>query len=118
MASTPGYHPQKIGFIQLQTDKCIYSINRSNTNVQETSILGVYVDDILSLGSTMNITTWFHQQLSNYFSITINLKISSFLGMQIDHDITNKIITISQPGYINTLLTRFNITKEMTKSSL
>jgi len=93
---------QKIGFIPLQTDKCIYSLNRSYNNVSEKLILGVYVDDILCLGSTMSITSWFHQQLSNYFSITINLNISSFLGVQIDHDATNKIITISQTGYINT----------------
>ena len=66
----------------------------------------------------MNITTWFHQQLSTYFSLTINLKISSFLGMQIDHDVPNKIITISQPGYINTILQRFNITKEVSKHAL
>jgi hypothetical protein len=109
---------KKIGFIQLQTDKCIYSINRSNNNVQEKLILGVYVDDILCLGSTITITSWFHQQLSKYFTITINLKISSFLGMQIDHDVPNKIITISQPGYINTILTRFNITKEVSKYPL
>jgi len=109
---------KKIGFIQLQTDKCIYSIHRSHATVSETLILGVYVDDILCLGSTMSITTWFHQQLSNYFTITINLKISSFLGMQIDHDVPNKIITISQPGYIKTILQRFNITKEVSKHAL
>jgi hypothetical protein len=40
------------------------------------------------------------------------------LGVQIDYDVTNKIITISQPGYITTLLTRFNITKELMKSNL
>ena len=111
-------HSKKIGFTQVQTDKCIYSISRSNNNVQEKLILGVYVNDILCLGSTITINSWFHQQLSNYFSITINLKISSFLGMQIDHDVPNKIITISQPGYINTILTRFNITKEVSKYPL
>ena len=95
MASSPGHHPQKIGFIQLKTDKCIYILNRSYNNVSEKLILGV--DDILCLRSTMSTTSWFHEELSKYFSITINLKIGSFLGcfgMQIDHDVTNKIITI------------------------
>ena len=66
--------------------------------------IGVYVDDILCLGTNSDITNWVHQTISKYFTITINSKISSFLGMKVDHDITNKIITISQPGYVDTIL--------------
>jgi len=66
----------------------------------------------------MGIVSWFHKELSNYFSIMINLQINSFLGMQIDHDVTNKIITISQPGYVTTLLQRLNITTAVTKSNM
>ena len=77
-----------MGFIQLQTDKCTYVINRSIHNVSERLIFGVYVDDILCLGTTMDIASWFHKELSVYFPIPINSKTSSFLGMQIDHDVT------------------------------
>ena len=82
----------------------------------ERLLLGVYVDDILCLGSTSDITSWFHQTISTYFSIAINSKICSFLGLQIDHDINNKIITISQPGYVDTLLDRFQIDQTYSKS--
>ena len=35
--------------------------------------------------------------------------------MQVDHDINNKIITISQPGYVDTLLDRFQFDKIFSK---
>jgi len=54
----------------------------------------------------MGIASWFHKELSIYFSITINLKISSFLGMQIDHDETKNIVTISQPVYVTNKICR------------
>ena len=70
-------------------------------------LLGIYVDDILCLGTNSEITSWFHQ--TTYFTITINSSIRSLLGMQVEHDLNNKIITISQPGYVATLLERFQI---------
>ena len=36
--------------------------------------------------------------------------------MTVDHDINNKIITISQPGYVETLLDRFQVDKISSKS--
>jgi len=36
--------------------------------------------------------------------------------MQIDYDINNKIITISQPGFVDTLLDRFQIDQTYSKS--
>ena len=35
--------------------------------------------------------------------------------MQVDHDINSKIITISQPGYMETILERFQIDKSTSK---
>ena len=106
---------RSIGFIPLQSDKCIYKLNQSIHGLPHRLFIGVYVDDILCLGTNSDITNWFHQTISKYFTITINSKISSFLGMQVDHDITNKIITISQPGYIETILERFQIDKNISK---
>ena len=85
-------------------------------------ILGVYVDDIIFLGTSSAITSWFHQLISHHFSIIINFKISSLLGMKIDHDLPEKIITISQPGNniliiinSNTILERCNINQTLSK---
>ena len=35
--------------------------------------------------------------------------------MQVDHGINGKIITISQPGYVETILERFQIDKSTSK---
>ena len=35
--------------------------------------------------------------------------------MQVDHDLNNKIITISQPGHVATILDLFNINKISSK---
>ena len=65
-------------------------------------------------GINSDITSWFHQTISKDFTITINSTISSFLGMQVDHDINNKLITISS-GYVATLLERIQIDKISSK---
>ena len=69
----------------------------------------------LCLGTNADITSWFHQTISTYFTITINSSIRSFIDKQVDHDLNNKIITISQPGYVATILDRFNINKISSK---
>ena len=109
---------KSLGFIRLQTAKYICKVEKSFSGFSERLILGVYVDDILCLGTSSDVTYWFYQLISNLFSITINLQISLFLGMQIDHYLANKIITISQPGYVDTLLDRFHIDQKLSKFRL
>ena len=106
---------RSIGFIPLQSDKCIYKLEKSINDSSHRLFIGVYVDDILCLGTNSAITTWFHETMSKHFTITINPSISSFLGMQVEHDIKNKIITISQPGYVESILERFQINQNSSK---
>ena len=92
-------------------------MNKSINGTPRRLLLGVYVDDILCLGTNSEITSWFHQTIS-IFTITINSSIRSFLGMHVEHDLNNKIITISQPGYVATLLDRFQIEEISSKYPL
>jgi hypothetical protein len=94
-----------IGFIQFKTDECVYKYTHQKSNL----IIGVFVDDILCLGTDPEIINWFKEQLSNHFTITIKSSVDSFLGMQISHNISARTISLSQPGYITNLMTRFNI---------
>jgi hypothetical protein len=78
---------KSIGF--LQSDKCIYKLDKSINGTPHRLLLGVYVDDILCLRTNSEITSWFHQTIPAYFTITINSSIRSFLGMQVEHDLNN-----------------------------
>jgi len=98
-----------LGFHQFQTDACLYKIKQSINNFPQTLILGVFVDDILCLSTSMDLITWFRTELANRFSITIKLNVDSFLGMQIFRDRSAKLISLSQPGYISTLIQKFKI---------
>ena len=75
-----------LGFSQFKTDACIYKITKSINNLPQTLILGVFVDDILCLSTSMDLITWFRTELANQFSITIKINVDSFLGMQIFRD--------------------------------
>jgi hypothetical protein len=99
----------KLGFTMLQTDNCVYKISKVIKGQAETLFLGVYVDDILCLGSSNIIIHWFRDEFSKSFTITFNQTVSSFLGMQLIIDRPAKTITLEQQGYIDHLISRFNI---------
>ena len=82
-------------FIQFTTDNCIYKITETIGSIKMNLYFGIFVDDILCLA----IITWFRDQLSQHFTLTFNININSFLGMHIQHNKINKIITLLQPGY-------------------
>ena len=47
--------------------------------------------------------------MENKFTITIKFNVESFLGMQNSRNRTSKTISLSQPRYIDNLMSRFNI---------
>ena len=86
---------------------CPDEIQRGH-HLTQTLILGVFVD-ILCLGTSMDLISWFRTKLANQFSITIKINVDSFLGMQIYRDRSAKLISLSQPGYISTIMDKFKI---------
>ena len=96
------------GFKQVKSDECLYIIHHPFDSVTHTLILGIFVDDILCLGSTPTIIHWFTSQMTSKFTITIKDNVDSFLGMQISRNRDNKTISLSQPGYIESILSKFN----------
>jgi hypothetical protein len=88
----------------LKTDECIYTISLNSA----TLFLGVFVDDILCVGSETTIITWFQNQMKKQFTITVQPEVTSFLGMQITRNLNTRCISLSQPGYISALISRFN----------
>jgi hypothetical protein len=60
-------------------------------------------------GSSPPIITWFQTAMENKFTIIIKLNVDSFLGMQLSRNRTCQTRSLSQPGYIANLMSRFNI---------
>jgi len=77
--------------------------------IEQTLYLGIYVDDILCIGSDPFMIECFNYSLSNILTLTFNVTLNSFPVMQINHDQSNKLITLSQPGNIDYLLNKFKI---------
>ena len=50
---------KQFGFTQLLTDACLYKIHRDINNINGSLILGIFVDDILCLGTSTSIISWF-----------------------------------------------------------
>jgi hypothetical protein len=100
---------KEFGFQQLKTDACLYKITHTLNNNNHSLLLGVFVDDILCLGTSTSIIKWFQDQMASKFSITIKSNVDSFLGMQISRNRPSKTLSLSQPGYILNLMSRFNI---------
>ena len=63
------------------------------------------------MGTDPGIINWFKEQLSSHFTVTITIKssVDSSLGMQLSHNISSRTISLTQPGYLINLMTRFGI---------
>jgi len=104
-------HIKQLGYEQLTTDPCVF-IKRNNSIF---SIIGLYVDDIISFS---NHDPW-RSELRQYFTKQFQVKKYnednvSYLGLQIYNNINTGITTINQHHYIKELLKKYNIksTKE------
>jgi hypothetical protein len=100
----------EMGFTRCVSDECVYRLQRKDGNY---IILGVYVDDILVAGSSSECVDWFNKEIAMKYTITINRPLDSYLGMNIARDWEKKTITINQPGYIDKIVSRFGIVKQM-----
>ncbi|CAI7911820.1 unnamed protein product, partial [Closterium sp. NIES-53] len=84
-----------IGFDQLPHDQGMYRLTRDNDYV----LLIVYVDDLLYIGSTTAIVTWFEKELQTDLSLTVSPDVTQYLGLNIlDED---NAIHLSTSKYAN-----------------
>ena len=94
----------------MKTDTCVYQLTVIDQNVSGKFILGVFVDDILCLGTNTSLVQWFQSLLSEKFSITINIKsdVESFLGMHVTRNRSIKCISIWLYLSLN-IMSRFQV---------
>src|SRR5947199_10689875 len=98
-----------LGFQVLETDTCIY--------VRGEIIVEVYVDDIKILGPSQQLCYEVYHKLCKQFKMQDKGAVKSFLGLNITRNWEEHSISINQPGYIDRLLSRFNMINAKTTST-
>ncbi|CAI7841685.1 unnamed protein product [Closterium sp. NIES-53] len=69
----------RIGFRQLPHDQGMYRLTKGDDYI----ILIVYVDDLLYIGSTDNVTTWFKGELEKDLTLMVSSTVTQYLGLNI-----------------------------------
>ncbi|PNX82538.1 putative retrotransposon Ty1-copia subclass protein, partial [Trifolium pratense] len=93
------------GFKENASDQCIY-LKTSGSNF---IILVLYVDDILLASSCINLLNETRKMLSSHFDMKDLGDASVVLGIQIFRDRSRGVLGLSQKGYIEKILKRFNM---------
>ncbi|TMC17118.1 MAG: hypothetical protein E6J34_19075 [Chloroflexi bacterium] len=96
-------------FQVLETDTSIY--------IRDDIILAVYVDDILIASPSIESCNAVVNELSNYIEVVNKGEIRSFLGINVIRNFQQHTISINQPGYIDYLLAKYNMTNAKSAST-
>ncbi|CAI7861175.1 unnamed protein product [Closterium sp. NIES-53] len=94
----------RIGFKQLPHDQGMYRLTKDKDYI----LLIVYVDDLLYIGSTDSITTWFEGELQQDLTLTVSSTVTQYLGLNIREE--ENAIYLSAEKYADTIAKRFTIT--------
>ncbi|CAI7853675.1 unnamed protein product [Closterium sp. NIES-54] len=71
-------------------------------------LLIVYIDDLLYIGSTDAITTWFEGELQRDLTLTVATTVTQYLGLNIQDG--DNAIYLSAEKYTDTIAKRFGLT--------
>lgn len=72
-------------------------------------VLLIYVDDVLLVGQKLNLIQSVKQKLSSEFEMKDIGEIKCFLGMNIERNIDQRILRVSQRVFLEKLLHRFGM---------
>ncbi|KAM1221734.1 hypothetical protein ACFX2J_009352 [Malus domestica] len=97
---------QSHGFVENSEDKCIYF----KSSGRHFTILVLYVDDILIASTNLTLLHETKLILSDNFEMKDMGEASYVLGIEITRDKKRGLLGISQKGYIDKILKRFNMT--------
>ncbi|CAI7820594.1 unnamed protein product [Closterium sp. NIES-53] len=94
----------RIRFRQLPHDQGMYRLTKGDDYI----ILIVYVDDLLYIGSTDNVTTWFEGELQKDLTLTVSSTVTQYLGLNIQEE--ENAIYLNAAKYADTIAKRFSLT--------
>ncbi|CAI7770867.1 unnamed protein product [Closterium sp. NIES-54] len=93
-----------IGFLQLPHNQGMYRLTKGTDYI----LLIVYVEDLLYIGSTDAITTWFEGELQRELTLTVATTVPQYLGPNIQDG--DNAIYLSTEKYTDTITKRFGLT--------
>ncbi|CAI7786372.1 unnamed protein product [Closterium sp. NIES-54] len=94
----------RIGFQQLPHDQGMYRLTKGDDYI----LLIDYVDDLLYIGSTDNVTTWFEGELQKDLTLTVSSTVTQYLGLNIKDG--ESTIYLNAAKYADTIAKRFALT--------
>ncbi|CAI7853569.1 unnamed protein product [Closterium sp. NIES-53] len=94
----------RIGFKQLPHDQGMYRLSKDDDYI----LLIVYVDDLLYIGSTDRVTTWFEGELEKELTLTVSSTVTQYLGLNIQEG--EDAIYLNAAKYADTIVKRFALT--------
>ncbi|CAI7902183.1 unnamed protein product [Closterium sp. NIES-54] len=94
----------RIGFLQLPHDQGMYRLAKGTNYI----LLIVYVDDLLYIGSTDAVTTWFEGELQGDLTLTVATTVTQYLGLNIED--SDNAIYLSAAKYTDAIAKHFVIT--------
>ncbi|CAI7893557.1 unnamed protein product [Closterium sp. NIES-54] len=94
----------RIGFRQLPHDQGMYRLTKGDDYM----LLIVYVYDMLYIGSTDNVTTWFEGELQRDLTLTVSSTVTQYLGLNIQEE--EGVIYLNAAKYADTIAKRFALT--------
>jgi hypothetical protein len=93
----------ELGFIVLQSESCIYINKKFNI------IICLYVDDLAIIAPDINIINTFINQIKKYFNIKDLGPITDYLGIDVDLNLKQGYLKLSQAKYVEKILVKYNM---------
>jgi len=94
-----------LGFVRSKADHYVYSKQVGDHFIN----IVMYVDDMLLIGNNKDVIKEVKAQLSSKFDMKDLGAANFILGMEIRRDRANKMISLNQRKYVETVLQRFNM---------
>ena len=92
-----------IGFTQMMSDTCTFRLEEGDAFL----ILATHVDDLLFISNSKKLISKVKDLLATSFDLTFYEKATEYLGLTISRDRANKILKLSQVGYVEKILSTF-----------
>lgn len=93
-----------MGFEVSKSDECLYYKDTAEGRL----ILSTHVDDMLLTCPTIDLRTWFEEEMKKHFDIVPQRDTISYLGINITHDRKSKRIYLNQEGYIKDIIKKYD----------